>query len=277
MAPLHQPETLNYDRFANCGNDSDSSPSSSHHRRLVHFGVHFSNDLVQIHEIENSENFSSEEKSACWYSAEEKSQMHESCETMLLRMESGKRPKQNTSYRGLENFHKSNAGDFERTIGACVDAVMDEQDRQWAEGKRIYWDLLREASLEVSKHSASLAYRMAAYDEGEARKAYIAMARAARKAKEAEKAKDDASVSTEMTDTSKSTLVHDIKNKHNKTIATHASSKESEKKKSKRGPPRCPSSGSRKSLGGALSLLKKQACNTKVADRSFQSMVSRAA
>lgn len=278
MAPLLQDEPRNqqassYDRCSTC----DSTPSSSHHRRAL-VGVHFSNDLVQIHQIANREDYTPKETSACWYSREEKLQMQESCENILVRMEAGMRPKKNTSYRGLENFHTCNTEEFQRTIGACIDAVMDEQDRQWKEGNCIHWDPFREASLEASKHSASLAYRMAVYDEREARKAYIAMAR------ECQQLKDDASVSTEMTDTSKSTLVHDIKSKHNKANsanpATRPSSgptRKAETQKSKSGPPRCRSSGSRKASEDVFNLLKQKTRNAKDVDRSLRSMISRAA
>lgn len=245
---------LNYDRFSNCGNDCDAAPTSSHHSRGIVNRVHFA-PSVHVQPIANRDDFSPEEVYACFYSSEDKDLMYGSDEKTVSRIKAGKRPKKNTSYRGLENFIESNSSQLDNTVHACIDAVMDEQDRQWSEEGSFDWGLFREASLKVSPHSVSLAFKMAAYDENEARKAYISMAKKRRQPQ------DDASVSTETTEISKSTMVHDIKMKHNKTKPTDQSVSSSSKKcKTKKQStsrrPKSPSLGSRKMMGGGLESLK---------------------
>lgn len=136
--------------------------------------------------------------------------MYDSCENVVARMEAGKRPKKNTPYRGLEVFLNSNSIQMEETIHDCIDAVMDEQDRQWNKTDYIDWDLFRKVSLEISTLSVSLARNMAIYDEKEANNVYIELS------KECHQTKDDTSVSTDITETSKSTMAHEIYSKYYK-------------------------------------------------------------
>ncbi|KAL3941541.1 MAG: hypothetical protein SGBAC_004125 [Bacillariaceae sp.] len=261
--PNHQ--ALIYDRFSNCGNDCDAAPTSSHHRRIVN-RVHFA-PSVHVQPIANRHDFSPEEVHACFHSSEDKDLMYGSYEKTVSRIKAGKRPKKNTSYRGLENFIESNSSQLDNTVHACIDAVMDEQDRQWAEEDYVDWGLFREASLKVSLHSVSLAFKVAAHDENEARKAYISMAKKRRQLQ------DDASVSTKTTENSKLTMLHDIKTKHNKTKPTDqsvgSSSKKSKTKvQSTSRRTKSPSLGNRKMMGGGLESLKNNLYATKTIFRA---------
>ncbi|CAJ1945114.1 unnamed protein product [Cylindrotheca closterium] len=264
MAPKDRQVSI-YDSYSNCENECNSGPLSSHYRRKLN-RVSF-HPTVDLKEIANRNDYTPTEVHACWYSAEEKELMYESCETVVDRMEAGKRPKKNTSYRGLENFIEANASQFDDTIHAYIDAVMDEQERQW-DNDMFDCELLREVALEVSLYSASLAHKMAAYDVNEARKAYISMGKAHRKLQ------DDVSISTEITEVSRSTMVHDIKAKHNKTKRddpSAGSSKKSrtEKKRSSSRPPKSHSSGSPKAIGGPLESFRNKVYNTKTGERRF--------
>ncbi|CAJ1932551.1 unnamed protein product [Cylindrotheca closterium] len=290
MAPLmreeqqqesQQPqEQLASDRFSNCSNDSDSSPSSSHRRVRIRF-----NHTPQVETIESKDDFTPSELSASWYSGEEKRAMYEDYEKIVMRMEAGRRPKKNTTYRGLENFSETNSAQLDEIVHACIDAVMDDQDRQWAEnGNEADWDSFREVSLQVSLQSASLAYKMAEYDEREARKAYIAMAKEEFERQQGKEVQqDDASVGTEVTEVTTSTMAQDVKSNHHKIVSPlklGGRSKKSSKATNKNGknrPPKARSSGSRKTLGDALENLnkKKAVYNDKLRDREFQPKVLR--
>ncbi|CAJ1945113.1 unnamed protein product [Cylindrotheca closterium] len=246
MAPKDRQVSI-YDTYSNCENECGSGSLSSRYGRKIN-RVSF-HPTVDFHHIVNRDDYSSEETNACFYSLEEKELMCESCEMAVNRMEAGKRPKKDTSYRGLENFIEANATQFDDTIHAYIDAVMDEQERQW-DNDMFDGELLREVGLGVSLHSASLAHKMAAYDENEARKAYISMGKAHRKLQ------DDVSISTEITEVSRSTMVHDIKIRHNKTSRT-------ETKKSSSRPPKSRSSRSQKTIGGPLESLRNKVHDTK--------------
>jgi len=280
--PSQNSEELNCDRFsAHCGNDGGDGPPMSSRKSLVRF----SKQQPQVQTIVSREDYSASEVNACWYSPEEKSTMYEGYEKMVMRMEQGKRPKKNTTYRGLENFSETNSAQLDEIVHACIDAVMDEQDRQWQEDV-FDWNNFREISLEVSEQSAFLAYKMAEYDEREARKAYIAMAKEEYERKQ--RAENDAdasirtsyaSISTEVTEATTSTMVQDIKKKHHKTSASILGRKKKSKKKKSR-PPKARSSGSRKLLGDALDSLNKKSSKKvynkdKLRDREFQSKIMR--
>lgn len=143
--------------------DCNSFFSSFHRRTLVSF-VH----EPQVQTTINCDDYTEEEVNACWYTCEEMSLIHYSNAKVIARMEAGKHPKKNTTYRGLEKFSKSGKDTAVLLVHACIDAVMDEQERQWKEDIVFDWGQFREMSLKVSQQSMSLAYKMAEYDEREA-------------------------------------------------------------------------------------------------------------
>ncbi|KAL3941540.1 MAG: hypothetical protein SGBAC_004124 [Bacillariaceae sp.] len=149
--------------------------------------------------------------------------MYESHAMDVHRMEAGKRPARHSCYRGLEKLCRKNLAMVDSAVYACIDAVMDEQQRQWDESSTASadWELYREASLEVSRHSEILAYKMAMCDEREARKAYVSMANREFKLKiKQESCKSPSSSAgteaTAATDSTNSTMAHEAKDKHHK-------------------------------------------------------------
>ena len=92
-------------------------------------------------------------------------------------MISGKKPKKNSTYRGLEQFTEDN--DSDQIIHDCIDVVMDELQRQWSpEDYGTYdWDRFRQISEQVSSQSADLAVQRGDYDACEAHQAYVAMSK----------------------------------------------------------------------------------------------------
>jgi hypothetical protein len=189
---------------------------------------------IHVQSTLNREDYTLEEAGGSWFSAAEKVKMFLYHDKTVQRMESGKRSKKNTSYRGLENFSKANASELEIIIHACVDAVMDEQENQWKLDISD-WERFAAASREVSDESLALSFKMAEHDQRQARKAYKSM--------EKERDQDADSACTERTN---STLTHEMKVKHRKT--------KKKKERSSR-PPKSRSSGSRKSLSQKLDKL----------------------
>ncbi|KAL3936016.1 MAG: hypothetical protein SGBAC_008571 [Bacillariaceae sp.] len=115
-----------------------------------------------------------EEALQTWIFADEKAEMLNNYSLTAERMKSGKKPKKNSSYRGLECFHASDADELKETIKSCVDAVLDEQENQW-EKDALDWKKFSKASKKQSKSSIKLALKRAKEDEKEAKKAYRRM------------------------------------------------------------------------------------------------------
>ena len=258
------PPLISFDQDSSC----DTSPSCRSKKR-----IDFKSDVV-VQLIPNLDDYSAEEVHSCWYSADEKGQMYDEHAEIVRRMESGKRPKKNTSYRGLENWCNDNALALDELVHACIDAVMDEQDRQLDEIPRdtIDFDLFRQVSLEVTRQSANLAYKMATYDETQARKAYIAMANQEFINKQKPGRRQSlgaASVSTQTTEVSNGTMAQEIKKKHHKkNPLSHLGRKsstesfEKPKKKKKKGTKKSSKTGKEKNtkkLGDAPVSMKKLA------------------
>eukprot|EP00526_Cylindrotheca_closterium_P019735 CAMPEP_0113624898 /NCGR_PEP_ID=MMETSP0017_2-20120614/12849_1 /TAXON_ID=2856 /ORGANISM="Cylindrotheca closterium" /LENGTH=232 /DNA_ID=CAMNT_0000534971 /DNA_START=58 /DNA_END=756 /DNA_ORIENTATION=+ /assembly_acc=CAM_ASM_000147 len=115
-----------------------------------------------------------EEALKTWIFADEKAKMMSNYSLTAERMKSGKKAKKNSSYRGLECFHESDADELRETIKSCVDAVLDEQEKQWDKDST-NWRKYAKVSKKTSKASVKLALKRAKEDEREAKKAYRRM------------------------------------------------------------------------------------------------------
>ncbi|CAJ1932493.1 unnamed protein product [Cylindrotheca closterium] len=116
--------------------------------------------------VSGREDFTDEEKKLYWYSALEKEKMHDQCfkDAMRLELEEVKNP---SCYRGMEPFTTEGEQSSTNAINACIDAVMDEQDRQW-ERREDDYDRIAAISQEVSKCSVDRAIMRAIEDAREA-------------------------------------------------------------------------------------------------------------
>ncbi|CAJ1952089.1 unnamed protein product [Cylindrotheca closterium] len=108
------------------------------------------------------------ESAAAWYSRNERIQVIQNCARLVERRQSGKKPKRNNSYRGLETFHELDFQELRQHVDACVYAVILEQHRQAVEC-RFDSDSLAKASLLHSNGSSKLALVRAKNDECEAK------------------------------------------------------------------------------------------------------------
>lgn len=130
----------------------------------------------QIIPVGSSGDYSKSEKESCWYSRSELEKLRQQKEKTALRLDSGKKCKRGSSYRGLECCTRKGEREMEKEVYGCIDAVLDEQEVQWRSGVD---DIERIADLsrKVSKRSATRALRLAKLDEKEARKEYRRMQR----------------------------------------------------------------------------------------------------
>lgn len=82
-------------------------------------------------EIDSHREYSSKERARCWYSETDKAKMLAKHERVVARLENQRPCKPTQTYRGLESWTVVGATTLDAVISRCVDAVMDEQDRQW--------------------------------------------------------------------------------------------------------------------------------------------------
>jgi hypothetical protein len=125
--------------------------------------VQFSSAVQSVNKIMTRYEYTAKEMKACWYTLEDKAKRDAKHEKTVARFESGKAPKRGQTYRGLECWSVEGARELEATITRCVDAVMDEQDRQWTTFSD---DLGRLAgvSIQTSGSSKQLSWEMARLD-----------------------------------------------------------------------------------------------------------------
>jgi hypothetical protein len=114
------------------------------------------------------------EARSTWLFPDEQASAMERDDKTAQRMESGKKPKKNSTYRGLETIDERYVEEMKGIVDACVRAVMDEQDTQWEEDT-FRWDCFAKISRRCSKDSKALALKRANSDEREAKKAYRQM------------------------------------------------------------------------------------------------------
>lgn len=132
--------------------------------------VRFSEALLR-YDILSLDDYTKKELKKCWYTEEDKEKMNKSHNKLVRRYETGKRCKRNMTYRGLECWTDKGAAKLDEAISRTVDAVMDEQDAQWAAGVD-NWNRISSLSRAVSKESRNKAREIAEEDRREARFAY---------------------------------------------------------------------------------------------------------
>ena len=122
----------------------------------------------EVEFIESHKEYSSKERGNCWYSAKDKERMMSRHERVVARMEKKKPPKNDDqSYRGLESWTTEGAQHLDEVIALSVNAVMDEQDRQWKVNVDDF-DLIAAKSIEVTNDSGRRARIVGMEDQKEA-------------------------------------------------------------------------------------------------------------
>lgn len=131
-------------------------------------------DKVQSRIILSRKAYTADEAKHSWLSPDNKAKMTEKSYKTVDRMEAGKRPRQNSTFRGLEAYSVQGGDNLAQTVEETIDAVMDEQARQWKEGADD-WDRLARIYKKASKESKDLALKRAKSDAREAQKACRSM------------------------------------------------------------------------------------------------------
>ena len=144
---------------------SDLSSCEEHYRkRQVKFDV--STGLIKY--IPTRYEYTDKEKRRCWYTADDRAKMRAREKRTVARLKAGIPPKRGQTYRGLESLTEKGGRLSEMLIKRCIDAVMDEQERQWSE----YTDDFNKIAVickESSWISRQLAWKIAQYDAEEAK------------------------------------------------------------------------------------------------------------
>ena len=148
-----------------CDNDETDSRTSSQASGPQH-AISFA-PATKVHEIMGLEEYSEKELRRCWYSPEEKEKMNASKDKIVARLEAGKKPRSDMTYRGLECWTTKGGQKLDENIARSVNSVMDEQDRQWALNCDD-WDKIAEVSAAVTVDSGRIAREVALEDEKEA-------------------------------------------------------------------------------------------------------------
>jgi hypothetical protein len=133
-------EVIKAERCLPVRRNSISSNYSSNHTRLTASEsesddcesrrIRFSM-TVKKHLVESCRSFSEKERSNCWYSTEEKTKRNSKVAKLVDRMNAGKPEKRSRPYRGLYSRTDKGTADFNLQIARTLNAVLDEQDRQW--------------------------------------------------------------------------------------------------------------------------------------------------
>ena len=154
-----------------CFDESESSESStlladadqlSSRRRTVRF-----NKYLWEHEIMPLDEYSEREKRRCWYTDMDHARHEFRRMVILMRMEQGKPEKRGMTYRGLVPSTHTGGEEMMAAIAKTVNAVMDEQERQWQCGQDDY-DRLAETSALESRACVAKALALARQDAQDA-------------------------------------------------------------------------------------------------------------
>eukprot|EP00980_Cylindrotheca_fusiformis_P019999 scaffold7084_cov100-Cylindrotheca_fusiformis.AAC.4 len=118
--------------------------------------------------------YTEKEARRTWTFSDEKAEILNGHRNEADRMASGKKPRKNSTYRGLETINREDVRKLNIVIDTCVNAVLDEQDEQWTQDV-FKWKRFAKISRKHSRESKILAIERAKFDEREAQRAYQQM------------------------------------------------------------------------------------------------------
>jgi len=151
-----------------------TKPESNFSLEYSYSKIRFSQQINEYHDILSRESYSERELRHCWYTEEEKTKLIDRHERSAKKLEKGERSKRGESFRGLEGWTEAGADEANEMIEDCIDAVLNEQDRQMKKDRRNHGNLAL-ISLSKSKKAIKMALRTAKRDMKEAIRAYESM------------------------------------------------------------------------------------------------------
>ncbi|KAL3940427.1 MAG: hypothetical protein SGBAC_005035 [Bacillariaceae sp.] len=146
--------------------ETSSECCNAKSQRRISFGPE-----IWEYEIPSREDMTEAEYNLSFYSPDEIAFLNEEQNETVDRMDSGKKPKKSSPYRGLEAWTQKGQHNMNQRIFACVDSVLDEQDKQWTD-RRNSTRRIAKASKTLTRMSRDIAFKLAKQDEKEARKVY---------------------------------------------------------------------------------------------------------
>ena len=154
-----------------CKRDDSSSTSSRsrNSNKNNHKVIRFASSLQHFETLCRDDYTESEVKNT-WYSAGEQKVMKSKQNKLVKRMDKGKKPKGDESFRGMENLALNGYQEMMHRKHRCIDSVMDEQERQWKLNV-VDWDRIKELAMECSQECIAEALKFGEKDEIEAKKA----------------------------------------------------------------------------------------------------------
>ena len=146
----------------------DTSESGNDNHNMMGSGkpslVKFAKTAPVVHETLDLKDYSQDEKDGCWFTSEEKEKYTSKREKIIVRMELGKPEKNGKPFRGLECWTEKGSKALNEQITRTINAVMDEQDRQWASGVDDYTKLAN-VSKQCTTKSKEAAINVGMQDE----------------------------------------------------------------------------------------------------------------
>lgn len=132
--------------------------------------VSFDDKVLQVSTLSVA-NYTQAEIDSYWLSVEDMDKISDRLDRIALRIESGKKARLGSTYRGLENITREGQTEYVFNIQDCVEAVLLEQDRQYSEG--IHNDaLIAEASMQYTRETLMKALDRGISDAKEAKHAH---------------------------------------------------------------------------------------------------------
>ncbi|CAJ1951288.1 unnamed protein product [Cylindrotheca closterium] len=135
--------------------------------------VRFNEGVLQ-RSVPSLRDYSQEEIEQYWLSEKEMTKTLDRIAKVAQRMESGKKPRHGSSYRGLENATVEGETEYFYNVQDVVESVLCEQEQQYNKNFSDE-DLIAEASKLYSDVTLAVALRRAKSDAREAKKAYRQM------------------------------------------------------------------------------------------------------
>lgn len=117
--------------------------------------------------------YSRNEIEETWWTPNQRDIINKTHNRTVDMLEAGLKEKKSAPYRGLEKIAIDGYHKMVEAKNNYVDAVMDEQQRQWSEGDLdLDWEIIASLAQHISRQSTQEALMYALYDENEAREAY---------------------------------------------------------------------------------------------------------
>ncbi|KAL3940430.1 MAG: hypothetical protein SGBAC_005038 [Bacillariaceae sp.] len=170
--------------FESSSEEEDSCSCSAQEDDIndsIHGSLHYSDrtrrvtfaSMASKYLIISRGEYSRNEIEETWWTPNQRDIINKTHNRTVDMLEAGLKEKKSAPYRGLEKIAIDGYHKMVQAKNNYVDAVMDEQQRQWSEGDLdLDWEIIASLTQHISRRSTQEALMYALYDENEAREAY---------------------------------------------------------------------------------------------------------